>query len=58
MVLGHDVGLKEVSSLSILSLVGHFIYWDFLMEDVGRWTKKNWKTFLGYTPETMVLVQG
>ena len=58
MVLGCDVGMKEVYSLSILSLVGHFSYWSCLMDDVGRWTKKNWKSFQGYTPETLVLVRG
>jgi hypothetical protein len=28
------------------------------MADVGRWTEKNWKPFLGYTLEMLVLVRG
>jgi hypothetical protein len=35
MVLGRDVGLKEVSSLSLLALVGNFSYWACSM--AGYW---------------------
>jgi hypothetical protein len=45
MVLGRDVGLKEVSSLSLLALVGKFSYWACSMADIGKWTEENWKPF-------------
>jgi len=26
------------------------------MVDIGKWTEENWKPYLGYMPETLVLV--
>jgi len=37
MVLSRDVGLQEISFLSLCTLVGWFSYWELSKQDIGCW---------------------
>lgn len=58
MVLGRDVSFKEVSTLSMCALVGRVNYWALSKYEIEGWVEDQWKSFLGYSLEIMVLVRG
>jgi hypothetical protein len=58
MVLGRDVGMQEVSTLSLCALVGRFRYRALSKFDIDWWMEENWKPLSGYSPEVLVLVRG
>jgi hypothetical protein len=58
MTLGRDVGLREVSQLSLHALVGRFNYWSLAAKDILQWVEEVWKPLFGYTPVVYTLVKG
>jgi len=58
MVLGDDLGLEEVTNLSLNALVGRFSYRRHCTNPLYNWVKNHWFPILGYVPVVFYLLWG
>ena len=57
-MLGEDVGLEDMVSLSLCALVGSFLYHARSTMPLIDWVSENWYPLLGYVLEVVFLTKG
>jgi hypothetical protein len=58
LMLGEDIGLEDMVSLALCTLVGRFSYWARCKMPLEEWVSTNWCPLLGYKPEVVFLTKG
>ena len=58
MVLGDDIGLDSVTTMSLAALVGKFGYWSCSSRDIATFVQEQWYPLLLYMPEVFKLSRG
>jgi hypothetical protein len=57
-MLGEDVGLEDIVSLALFTLVGRFSYKNMCKMSLEDWVNVYWSPLLGYSPIVFYLTKG